>query len=168
MAMDLEYVLYDTYVFGAAVSNGRLFQVAEGSDATHVTSFTNSRGAGIIPQSEKFVVQKIIAIVDFVPLIANVMKLTVASWVEFLVANRSLLKVPLAMLISNSAYSGAQQQAVAADLANIGMLGNGYDFMTHPILIDGGTQFVVSVNQGTAVAAASNVKFCLVGTLSIP
>lgn len=166
--MDLEYVLYDTYVFGAAASNGRLFQVAEGSDATHITSFTNSRGAGIIPQSEKFLIQKLLAIVDFVPLIANVAKLAVASWVELLVANRSLLKVPLAMVIANSAYGGQAFQAVAADLANVGMLGQGYDFGSHPVQIDGGTQFVVSVNQGTAVAAASNVKFCLVGTLSIP
>ena len=166
--MDLEYVLYDTYVFGAAASSGRLFQNAEGSDATHVTSFTNSRGAGIIPQSEKFVVQKLFAVVDFVPLIANITKLTVASWVELLVANRSLLKIPLAFLIAHSSYSGQAFQAVAADLANVGMEGDGYDFGAHPIQIDGGTQFVLSVNQGTAVAAASNVKFCLQGTLSIP
>lgn len=165
---DYRYDLYDTYVFGAAASSGRLFQTAMGGDATHIQSFTNMRGAGQLPQSEKFVIDWIGAVVDFVPLIANVGKLALASNIELIIANQSVLLVPLARVIADSAYGGHAFQAVAADLAIIGQLGNGFSLADHPLLINGGTQFTVVVNQGTAVAAASNVKFILSGVLSIP
>lgn len=165
---DYRYALYDTYVFGAAASNGRLFQVAEGGDATHVTAFTNSRGAGIIPQNEKFVIDRIHVIEDYIPLIANRVNITVASWLELIVSNRSVLKIPLIMAWSHNMYGGHFTQAAAADLAVIGRSGEGYDLSDHPIVIDGGNQFVVVVNQGTAVAAASNVKFVLNGILTTP
>lgn len=165
---DLRYALYDTYVFGAAASSGRLFQVAEGGDATHVTAFTNSRGAGVIPQNEKFTIDRIYAIEDYIPLIANRVNITIASWIELIVSNRSVLKIPLILCWYNNAYGGHFAQAAAADLAVIGRMGQGYDLTDHPIVIDGGNQFVVVVNQGTAVAAASNVKFVLNGILTTP
>lgn len=165
---DYRYDIYDTYVFGAAASNGRLFQVAEGGDATHTTAFTNSRGAGIIPQNEKFTIDWIGMVVDFVQLIANVQGLVVASWAELIVSNQSVLKVPLSRLLALSSYGGHFTQAVAADLSIIGRNGNGYNLSDHPITINGGSQYTLVVNQGTAVAAASNCKFILSGVLSIP
>lgn len=165
---ELRYALYDTYVFGAAASSGRLFQVSEGGDATHVTAFTNSRGAGVIPQNEKFTIDHIYAIEDYIPLIANRVNITVASWVELIVSNRSVLKIPLIMLWYNNMYGGHFTQAAAADLAIIGRTGMGYDLTDHPITVDGGNQFVLVVNQGTAVAASSNVKFVLNGILTTP
>lgn len=165
---DLRYALYDTYVFGAAASSGRLFQVAEGGDATHVSAFTNSRGAGVIPQNEKFTIDRLYAIEDYVPLIANRANITIASWLELVVSNRSVLKIPLILAWYNNAYGGHFTQAVAADLSIIGRTGQGYDLTDHPIVINGGEQFTLIVNQGTAVAAASNVKFVLNGILSIP
>lgn len=165
---DYRYDLYDTYVFGAAASQGRLFQVAEGGDATHTTAFTNSRGAGVIPQNEKFVIDWIGAIEDYTPLIANRVNILTASWAELIVSNNSVLKVRLARLWSNNAYGGHFTQAVAADLAVIGRVGSGYDLRDHPIVIEGGTQFTLIVNQGTAVAAASNVVFVMSGVLTRP
>lgn len=165
---DLRYALYDTYVFGAAASNGRLFQVAEGGDATHTTAFTNSRGAGVIPQNEKFQIKHIYAIEDYVPLIANRANITIASWLELIVSNKSVLKIPLILAWYSNSYGGHFTQAAAADLAVIGRLGYGFDVSEQPIPINGGEQFTLIVNQGTAVAAASNVKFVLDGVLSIP
>ncbi len=165
---DFRYDIYDTYVFGAAASQGRLFQVAEGGDATHVTAFTNSRGAGVFPQNEKFLVDGIFAVEDYIPLIANRANITIASWLELIVSNFSVLKIPLIRAWSNNAYGGHFTQAAAADLAVIGRVGNGYDLRDHPILIEGGTQFTLVVSQGTAVAAASNVKFILSGVLTRP
>ena len=163
---DYRYALYDTYVFGAAASQGRLFQVAEGGDAVHVTAFTNSRGAGTLPQSEKFLVDHIYAIEDYVPLIANRVNITIASWLELIVSNQSVLKIPLILAWYNNMYGGHFTQAAAADLAVIGRGGVGYDLSDHPILINGGEQYTVVVSQGTAVAAASNVKFVLNGVLT--
>lgn len=165
---DRRYALYDTYVFGAAASSGRLFQVSEGGDATHVTAFTNSRGAGVLPQNEKFVVDKLMAIEDYIPLIANRANITIASWIELIVSNVSVLKIPLILLWYNNMYGGHFTQAAAADLAIIGRTGNGYDLSDHPIAINGGEQFTLIVNQGTAVAAASNVKFVMNGVLTTP
>jgi hypothetical protein len=165
---DRRYALYDTYIFAAAASTGRLFQTSEGGDAVHVTAFTNSRGAGVLPQSEKFTVDWIGIIEDYIPLIANRVNITIASWFEIIVANVSVLKLPLIMAWAKNGYSGHFTQAVAADLSGLGRLGDGYNMVDHPIVINGGEQFAVVVNQGTAVAAASNVKFVLNGVLSIP
>lgn len=165
---DFRYDVYDTYVFGAAASQGRLFQVAEGGDATHVTAFTNSRGAGVFPQNEKFVVDWIGAVEDYIPLIANRVNITIASWLELIVSNFSVLKIPLIRAWALNMFGGHFTQAVAADLAAVGRMGSGYDLRDHPITIDGGTQFTVVVNQGTAVAAASNVKIILSGVLTRP
>lgn len=165
---DYRYDLYDTYVFGAAASQGRLFQVAEGGDATHTTAFTNMRGAGVLPQNEKLVVDWIGAIEVYVPLIANRVNIFNASWLEFIVSNNSVLKIPLIRAWALNLYGGHFTQAAAADLAVIGRAGNGYDLKDHPITLDGGTQFTLVVNQGTAVAAASNVLFVLSGVLTRP
>lgn len=164
---DRRYALYDTYVFGAAASNGRLFQVTEGGDATHVTAFTNSRGSGVLPQAEKFVIDWIGAFEDYIPLIANRTNITIASWLELIVSNVSVLKIPLMMVWAKNAYGGHFTQAAAADLAVIGRMGDGYSLVDHPITINGGESFALVVNQGTAVAAASNVKFVLNGVLTV-
>ncbi len=165
---EYRYDIYDTYVFGAAASQGRLFQVAEGGDATHTTAFTNSRGAGVIPQNEKFVVDWIGAIEDYTPLIANRYNIFTGSWIELIVSNNSRLKIRLQRAWSNNMYGGHFAQAVAADLAIIGREGHGYSLADHPITIDGGTQYTVVVNQGTAVAASSNVLIVMSGVLTRP
>lgn len=165
---ELRYDLYDTFVFGAAAGQGRLFQVAEGGDAVHTTAFTNSRGAGVIPQNEKFVIDWIGAVEDYIPLIANRVNIFLGSWVELIISNTSVLKVRLQRIWAHNEYGGHFTQLAAADLSIIGRSGNGYSLADHPLTIDGGTQFTLIVNQGTAVAAASNVVFVLGGTLTRP
>lgn len=165
---DYRYDLYDTYVFGAVASQGRLFQVAEGGDATHTTAFTNMRGAGVLPQNEKMVVDWIGAIEVYVPLIANRVNIFNGSWLEVIISNNSVLKIPLIRAWALNAYGGHFTQAVAADLSIIGRVGSGYSLADKPLAIDGGTQFTVVVNQGTAVAAGSNVLFVLSGVLTRP
>ncbi len=165
---DYSWTMYDTAPFGASASvTNELFQVAQGGDATHTKSYTNSRGAGQLPVLEKMMVENIKVIYDYNTVLADIPKIQVGSYLEFIVNNKTVLLARLAEFIAHSAYGGHYSQAAAADEAVIGLKGDGYELKI-PILIPGGTQFKVNVFQGTALAgASSNLVVALVGTLTM-
>lgn len=165
---DLTYTLYDTAVFGATVNaESILFQVAQGSDATHTEAFTNSRGAAQLPVGEKFLIRKVFAIPNHAIINADIETIWRNSFLQIRVADFNLLWVPLVMCAYRADYGGHFGQAAAADLARIGRVGMGYDLEDHPIDLPGGTAFRVRVLQGPAVAANSNVIIGLHGVLTV-
>lgn len=157
--------MYDTAAFTNVAGEFLLFQVSQGSDATHTENFTNSRGAGQIPQNESFTVKWIGAIIDFNGVVADVQNVPISSFIEIRVNEITVLKVPLARIMARSSYSGHYTQATAADESLIGLEGNGYMLET-PIVIKGGVSFKVRVVQGTALSTTGrNVKIVLGGEL---
>ena len=166
--MDLDYILYDTAVFGTVANfESVLFQVAQGADVTHVESFTNMRGAGALPQEEAFKCNWLGVTVDFTSTLPQDYKaMWLASFLEFRLSDKTVLKIPLAAAAAYSAFSGHYSQAAAADNAAVSLMGNGYT-LDIPIEISGGTAFRVRVVQGTVLSAASkNVKILLGGILT--
>lgn len=165
---DYAWSMYDTAPFGASASvTNELFQVAQGGDATHTKSFTNSRGAGQLPVLEKMMVERIKVIIDYNTVLADIPKIQVGSYLEFIVNNKTVLLARLAEFFANSSYGGHYSQAAAADEAAIALNGDGYELKI-PILIPGGTQFKVNVFQGTALAGAnSNLIVSLNGILTM-
>ena len=165
---DLDYVLYDTAVFGATANNESvLFQVAQGGDATHTESFTNMRGAGQLPQAEAFSVEWIGVNPDHALVEADIEAIWRGSFLEIRVADLTVLKAPLRLFADQADYQGHFAQAAAANRVIIGLRGEGYA-LTKPISIPGGTYFRVRVVQGPAVTAGSNMKVNMRGTLTIP
>ncbi|SRR5258708_6033622 len=166
---EVKYTLYDTAVFGVTANTEfLLFQVRQGADATHTENFTNSRGPGVMPQSEKFVIQQIDIFPDFKVLEANSMTWFLASVFEIKLADKSLLKVPMAMCLGENNWTGSDASTAAADQAHVGLMNGGYPLADKPIELAAGEVFVVRVLQGTAAAASSNVKVALTGLLTFP
>lgn len=166
--MDLQYVLYDTAIFGTVANfESVLFQVAQGADAAHTENFTNMRGAGALPQEEAMKVNWLGVAVDFTSTLPQDYKaMWLSSFLEFRLSDKTVLKLPLSLLASNSNFTGHYSQAAAADNAAVGLLGDGYH-LDIPIEISGGTAFRVRVVQGTVLSAASkNVKVLLGGILT--
>lgn len=165
---DISFVLFDTAVFGVAASDQSLFQVSMQGDATHTENFTNSRGAGSLPQNEKFTLKEIGVFPETDLLIADIEAMQRGSFIEVIISDVHYMKIPLQLCMKASGYGGHFGQAAAADAALIGVMNDGYK-LEIPIEIPGGTQFRIRVVQGTALGVASkNVKVCLIGILSIP
>lgn len=159
----LRYVLYDTVVYGAtANAESILFQVISGGDATHNEQFTNSRGAGVLPQTEDFVIKKISAIIDKTLAKADVTTLFNNSILEIRITDFTVIKAPMAVFIDASAFSGSIIETANTDTIAVGLMGDGYE-LEHPIHIPGATPFKVRVLQGPAVTAGTNVKIALHG-----
>lgn len=166
-ANDLRYMLYDTVVFGAtANAESILFQVASGADATHNEQFTNMRGAGSLPQTEKMVVDKISCVIDKALAKADLYDIFNGSILEVRIADFTVIKGPFAKFIDASAYGGSVQVAAASDVFTVGLLGDGFE-LDHTIELPGGTPFKVRVLQGPAVTAGSNVKVVLGGIYTV-
>ena len=164
---DYSYCLYDTAVFGVAASvESSLFQVAQGGDSTHTKSFTNSRGAGQMPQNEAFEIDHIGVSVDMNLPTADYIAVWLNSYLEIRVNDETLFIAPLRLLANANSFGGHYTEAVASAEALIGLMGDGYK-LAIPINIPGGTAFRVNVFQGTALATASTlIKVTLNGTLS--
>lgn len=164
---DLRYFLYDTVTYGAtANAESILFQVASGGDATHNEQFTNMRGAGSLPQQEKFEVDWIGMVVDSVFAKADLVQVLDSSIFEIRVADFSVIKAPAALFIAQSAYGGAPLQATIVDTPTIALLGDGYELDKH-IEINGGTPFKVRILQGPAVTAGTKFKVILGGIYTV-
>lgn len=163
------YTLYDTAALGnSAPAEFNLFQVAQGADSTHTESYTNMRGSGALPSEEAFTVERIGVFPDVSLAAADVPKVWINSFLEFRIADRTVLKAPLAVFADHGAYSGHYTQGTAADLAIIGRMGSGYA-LDIPIQIPGGTAFRVRLYQGTALSAANQyLKVVLYGVLVLP
>ncbi|SRR5260221_7332542 len=165
--INLRYMLYDTVVFGAtANAESILFQVASGADATHNEQFTNMRGAGSLPQTEKMVVDKVSVVIDKVLAKADVVDIFNGSILEIRVADFTVLKGPSALFIDASAYGGSISVAAATDVTSIALKGDGYE-LDQTITLPGGTPFKVRVLQGPAVTAGTNIKVVLHGIYTV-
>lgn len=163
----LSYGLYDTVVFGAtANAESILFQVTSGADATHNEQFTNMRGAGVLPATEDFIVNKISVAVDKALAVADVPTIFNGSILEVRLADFTMIKMPIVLFIDASAFSGSLQLAAAANNASIGLMGDGYE-LKKPIHIPGATPFKVRVLQGPAVTAGTNIKVVLQGDYTL-
>jgi len=165
---DLTYVLYDTAIFGTtAPAEHTLFQVAQGGDSTHTESFTNMRGAGALPSEEHLVVNHIEVFPDGDVAEADVSKIWTGNFLEVRVADKTLLKAPLALFAGHSYWSGQYTQATPTTRAFIGRVGWGFD-LPNPVDIPGGTSFKVRVYQLNPTSGSINMKVCLCGVLSVP
>lgn len=163
-----DWTLYDTAVFGAtAVTDHELFKVAQNGDATHTQSFTNSRGAGVMPANEQFDIDTIGISPDGDFSANDRGDMWDGAFITIRVNNQDVFTAPLRMCAGYAAYSGHFTQAAAADMNRIGLEGMGYK-LNKPITIKGGMSFSVIVSQRTAITAASNVKTMLRGNLTLP
>lgn len=165
---DRTFVLFDTATFGvAAGTDFPLFQVAEGGDGTHVKAFTNSRGAGQLPSTEKFTLKKFEVYPDVNMSQADTKNMLIASYLSFEINNQELIRLPLSHVMGGPKFTGHYSQAAAADANMISASHDGFELET-PIEIGGGVPFKVTLHQGTATAAAQNVKCAMIGTLTTP
>lgn len=165
---DYDYILFDTAPFGNVANNEMiLFQTPQGSDATHTEAFTNMRGAGSLSQGESFKVNKISVMLDFIGIAVDLQSVWIGNFLELRVSDKTVFKSPLPPLANSSFYSGVNNQTAAANFAEFGPVGDGYE-LAIPIVIPGGTLFRVRVFQVTALSAVSrNMKVLLHGTYSI-
>ena len=167
--MDISYHLYDTALFGVTAGvTHPLFQIIEGGDATHVSDFTNMRGAGQLPGNEKFSIRWIGVCFESNQVLADVDDWYLNGFVRLTYNNLVMLQSPIIPLIAYSDFGGHFTQAVAADRTVIGRSGSGY-YVDPMIVVKGNTGFKVEVFQGVAIATASQrVKVILEGILSRP
>lgn len=162
------YGLYDTAIFGAVAGvEHTLFQVAQGADAAHIKSFTNSRGAGVLPNEESFSIDWIGAYLDEIPLLADTANWMMDSYFEFRVSDDTKLLLPLRMIAAKNAWGGSFELAAAAAQSYHGIANDGYN-LSIPIVIPGGTGFRATLFQGVATAATQNVRLILNGLLTRP
>ena len=166
----LYYPIWDTAVFGAAANTEfLLFQVAQQGDATHTESFTNSRGAGVFPASESYLIKKVSVVVDFNILQANAQTWYVGAFLEIRVSDVIRFKAPLQLLMDASAFGGASSTTAGANQNTVGLLGDGFELPPDRFInVPGGAPWKVRVFQVTAAAASSNIKVVLQGDLTIP
>lgn len=157
-----DFVLYDTCIFAAAVpTEFNLFQTLPTDK-----KLSNTRGPGAMQASESFALQRIIAYVDIAPLEANVGTWFLNSLLEIIESNFTWLQIPLQAVLSLSGWQGADASTAAANQAHIAVNNPPYVLDT-PIILGPGKPFTVRVTQGTAAAAATNVKILLDGILTI-
>lgn len=165
---DFFYPLFDTVVLGTAADTlHTLFQVSEGADSVHTAQFTNMRGAGILPQEERFVIRKIHAIVQGEVAEADLPLLFQGNYLEVVINNDTLFRAPLHLCSSHNAYGGAVNQAAAANNLAIGMMGMGLD-INPTISLQGGRNFKVRVYQESALSVTENMLIVLEGVLTLP
>lgn len=165
---DYRYTLYDTAIFSVAgAANHLLFQVGEGVDALHSELITNMRGNGSLPQEESFLLQKLHVWNEQLVAAADLFDLTDQAFVEIRLSDKTVLKVPLRLVMSNAAWIGSANLAAGAETAVIGNQGWGFDVMEN-VTIPGGTRWSVRVHQELGLAATCRVKVVLEGILSMP
>lgn len=168
MSMELRYDLYDTFPVSATVPNDlQLFKVAQNADNTHTEQYTNMRGAGFLPNNEKFVIDWIGCVIDDAWIQADDFGIFHKSFLLFAVQDQVLLKAPLARFIAHSAYGGFYTQTAAATAALIGLHGSGY-LLDKPITLPGGVQFYVRLQQNVAASGTLQLKVIMSGIYTLP
>jgi len=163
---DVPFGLYDSVVYANSTNQTHtLFQVAQGADATHTRQFTNMRGSGSIPQSEKLVIKSIHAVLWGTVPKADLSDIWEGCTLELIISDENIFRYPLKFFSSLNSYSGAIQEATATDLTFLGLQGSG--MMLNPnIILNGGDSFRVDVFQQNAVAVAENMWIVLDGILT--
>lgn len=165
--VNLHFQLYDTWTPSTtANAESILFQVIQGGDATHNEQFTNMRGAGALPQTEKMVINKIKIQPDVILTKADVLILYYNALIEFKLSDFSYFKVPVMQCIDHAAWSGAPLEATIADTITIGPWGQGWE-LVNPISIPGAQPFKVRLIQGAALSGASRIKVILEGIYTL-
>lgn len=165
--VNLHFQLYDTWLPGTTASaESILFQVIQGGDATHDEKYTNMRGAGALPQTEKFVVNRIKIQQDKILPIADVLLAYYDALIEFKLSDFSYFKIPVMQCIDHTGWGGFLAQASAANSSTIGPLGQGFE-LVNPINIPGAQPFKVRLVQGVALSAASRLKVILEGIYTL-
>lgn len=164
---DLSFILYDTALFSTTDEVDHvLFQVSEGADSTHVKAFTNARGAGVLPSSEKFTIKRL----EVAPN-ENLSEADAAVWwvdgyVSVEVQNQEVFRAPLTAVVGGGKYSGHFTQATAANRNLTSFSDEGFTFEI-PVEIPGGVPFKVILHQGTALAGTNQAIVCMLhGTLT--
>lgn len=165
---DYRYTLYDTADFGnTAGVNHLLFQIAEGADANHAEYRCNMRGNGVLPSEESFLVQKIHVWNNSEIPEADIQKLIDGTLLEIRVSDKTVLKIPLRLAISHTAYGGHYTQATASARTVIGLESNGFE-IPEGIQINGGVRFSVRLYQRLSMTATEEIVVALEGVLSTP
>lgn len=168
--MKYRYTIYDTIIYGTAVQvEQALFQVPQGGDTLHTKSYTNMRGAGALPNQEKFTVDKVGVYCDFNNLVpADLLNLWRDEYLEVRVADNSVLLIPLRAAAQYNSFGGHFTQTAAANATLGGITNDGYA-LDIPIEIPGGTAMRVNVPQITVLSvAAVPVRILLHGILDRP
>lgn len=159
----LHYQLYDTWTPSTTANQQTpLFQVIKGGDSTHNLQFTNMRGAGALPQTEKMLVKKIRVQPDVIIPKADLLLIYYNALLEIKVADFSYLNLPVLQCIDHAAWSGAALQASIADQMTVGPIGEGFE-LQYPIPLGGAVPFTVLLTQGAALSGASRLKVILEG-----
>lgn len=165
---DVDWIMYDTAPFTiAAAGQLQLFQVPQGGDATHIEAYCNTPGAGSLPANQNFVIKAIAIYPDQDVTIGDLRLVFKQSYVEIVVSDKVMLKVPMAYLAAPMDFSQAVNFADPLVLAAGAYSAPLYEFVI-PISIPGGTPFKVNITQITALIAAVQVKCLLIGTLTRP
>lgn len=165
---DLDWCWYDTCVMGAVAGAAfELFQVQLGADGTHNEQYTNLPLPGQIPQNEKFSLERIVFMTDFVATaLADLRDWVIKSIYELKVNDTLVWKAPLGGAAGYGDFQGLAAIAAAASQVAGGRQSDGQVFK-RPVLLKGGDFFKVRVVQGIAITAASNIKCMLYGTRSV-
>lgn len=165
---DVDWILYDTAPFTIAIAGQmQLFQVPQGGDATHTEAFCNTPGAGAFPSAQAFTINGIAVYPDQDCTIGDLRLVFKQSYVEIVVADKIMLKCPMALLAAPMEFSQAVNAADALLLAGGAYSAPPFE-LNIPIVIPGGTPFKVNITQIIAVVAAVQVKCALRGKLTRP
>jgi hypothetical protein len=158
---EIDYVLYDTAPFNVTAGVPfTLFQVVQNGDAIHIEDYTNMLGSGSLPQSYSFRIKSVQVFPAEDITVTDLQALLKGSYLVIVVGDTEYVQAPLHLLC---APGGIQDGAGAAvSFSGLPLV------LDNPIEIPGGTRFSVLIYQKTALAAATDVKVCLVGTLVKP
>jgi len=162
---DRRYILYDSLATGTAAFDTLLFQVASGADTTHTETFTNMRGAGSLPATEKFTLQRIGVVIPPTLAPADYAALLGGSLLQFRLLNQVLVWIPLVAAIEYSKTNAFYTLATAANQNAFGFLHDGFA-LDPAIDIAGGEKFDVRVKTTAATAASYTLVVCLDGILT--
>lgn len=165
---DVDWIIYDTAPFTiAAAGQLTLFQVPQGGDSTHVEAYCNTPGAGSLPANQAFVIKAIAIYPDQDVTIGDLRLVFKQSYLELIVADKVMLKCPIAFLAAPMQFSEAVNAADPLVLA-AGAYSAPLFELTLPIHIPGGTPWKVNITQITDIIANVQVKCLLIGTLTRP
>lgn len=165
---DVDWILYDTAPFTNAIAGQLpLFQIPQGGDAVHIEDFCNTPGAGSLPANMNFLIKGIAIYPEPAVLDIDIGPIFNRSYVEIIVADKVMLKVPMAYLAGPQQVTGVADAAIAIVSGSATYSGPPFE-LTIPIPIPGGTPFRVNITQMVATSVTIQVKCLLIGILTRP
>lgn len=165
---DVDWILYDTAPFTiAAAGQLPLYQIPQGGDAVHTEDFCNTPGAGSLPANQNFMIKAIAIYPEPSCLQVDIDLVFNRSYVEIIVADKVMLKAPMAYFAAPQSFGGSNGIVLAALATWVSYSGPLFE-MVIPIPIPGGTPFRVNITQVVGISANTQVKCLLIGTLTRP